>query len=164
MLGVLASTCVAFELSMLGLSDSLSTCNNANDMIVNMGNDVNGVCHQQQQSALKSCRYFSIFLFSFFASHTFFPRPCAHYVPFLSLSPFLRTLLLSLSVCFFLALLSTFLQLSPYISFRSVSYASHIGHHYTSNHMYVIYVRHRKYIVCGIHGNIYIIPKLEFVF
>lgn len=47
---------LAFELSMLGLSDSLSTCNtngnggvgsNGNDMIVNMGmNDTNGVCHQ----------------------------------------------------------------------------------------------------------------------
>lgn len=47
---------------MLGLSDSLSTCNNnvTNDMIVNIGNDVNGVCHQQQQSALKSCRYLEL--------------------------------------------------------------------------------------------------------
>lgn len=49
---------LAFELSMLGLSDSLSSCNNnvTNDMIVNMANDVNGVCHQHQQSILKACR------------------------------------------------------------------------------------------------------------
>lgn len=40
---------LAFELSMLGLSDSLSTCNtNGNDMMVNMGmNDGNSVCQQQ---------------------------------------------------------------------------------------------------------------------
>lgn len=44
---------LAFELSMLGLSDSLSTCNTnggvvGNDMIVNMGmNDANSVCQQQ---------------------------------------------------------------------------------------------------------------------
>lgn len=46
---------LAFELSMLSLADPLSSCNNnvANDMIVNMANDVNGVCHQQ---ALKSCK------------------------------------------------------------------------------------------------------------
>lgn len=47
---------LAFELSMLGLSDSLSQCNNngligGNDMIVNMGlNDVNSVCQQSPSS------------------------------------------------------------------------------------------------------------------
>lgn len=44
---------LAFELSMLGLSDSLSTCNTnggviGNDMIVNMSlNDANSVCQEQ---------------------------------------------------------------------------------------------------------------------
>lgn len=47
---------LAFELSMLGLSDSLSTCNNngligGNDMIINMGlNDVNSACQQSPSS------------------------------------------------------------------------------------------------------------------